>query len=36
MRRNLTKEIFTGKFSNELTEVRAAQVFRSLARVLVS
>jgi cellulose synthase (UDP-forming) len=36
MRRSLTKEIFTGKFSNELTEIRATEVFRALARVLVS
>jgi cellulose synthase (UDP-forming) len=35
-RRSLTKEIFTGKFSNELTEIRPAEVFRALARVLVS
>jgi c-di-GMP-binding flagellar brake protein YcgR len=36
LRRSLTKEIFTGKFNNEVTEIRATEVFRALARVLVS
>lgn len=36
MRRNLTREIFTGNFSNEFAEIRPADVFRALARVLVS
>jgi cellulose synthase (UDP-forming) len=36
LQRALTKEIYTGNFTNEIIEIRAKQVFGALAKVLLS